>query len=284
MSDIWKIGILAVWITSIAYDSTRFVRREYTIRSLKIKKNCKVIVLSDLHNKRYGRDNEKLIRAIDEVNPDMIVVAGDMVTAQEKRTSYEVPIALLYRLAQKYPVYYGNGNHEYRMKIYKKGYGDIYQNYKKELKQCGVRMLENERVYLPDTNIELCGLEIEKYYYKRFKKIEMAKDYVQSLIGKAEESRFTFLIAHNPDYFKEYVGWGADLSVSGHLHGGVMRLPWLGGVISPMVKFFPRYDGGLFEEEDKRMIVSRGLGMHTIPLRIFNPAELVVVHLESEAE
>lgn len=73
---------------------------------------------------------------------------------------------------------------------------------------------------------------------------------------------------------------GADLTVAGHVHGGVMKLPLLGGVISPSFRLFPKYDRGMFEEYGKRMVLSRGLGMHTIPIRIFNPGELVVIHLE----
>ena len=87
------------------------------------------------------------------------------------------------------------------------------------------------------------------------------------------------MLAHNPAYFEAYASWGADLTLSGHVHGGIMRLPWLGGVLSTSLTLFPKYDGGEFRLGEKRMIVSRGLGSHTIPIRIFNPAELVAVEL-----
>lgn len=266
----------------ICRDSRRFVTVEYRICSKKLKKKVKIALLSDLHNKSYGRDNEELLKAIDEAAPDMVVIAGDMLTANEERTSYTVPISLIKRLTAKYPVYYGNGNHEYRMKMYREGYGRLYDDYAGQLRKCGVRLLENERVYLPETNMEIFGLEIEKPYYKRLRRKPMADDYIRSRIGRNEEGRFSLLIAHNPDYFENYAGWGADLTVSGHVHGGVMRLPVLGGVISPMFHLFPKYDGGLFEEYGKRLILSRGLGMHTIPLRIFNPGELVLIDLRPE--
>ena len=83
-------------------------------------------------------------------------------------------------------------------------------------------------------------------------------------------------------YFPAYAEWGADLVLSGHVHGGIMRLPLLGGVISPTLRLFPRYDGGLFQEGGSTMILGRGLGSHTIPIRIFNPGELVVVELEPQ--
>lgn len=87
------------------------------------------------------------------------------------------------------------------------------------------------------------------------------------------------MIAHNPEYFPAYAEWGADLVLSGHVHGGLMRLPFLGGVIAPSMKLFPKYDGGVFEEHGSTMILSRGLGTHTLPIRIFNPGELVVIRL-----
>ena len=91
-------------------------------------------------------------------------------------------------------------------------------------------------------------------------------------------------MAHNPDYFEEYAAWGADLVLSGHVHGGMMRLPILGGVVSPAFKLFPKYDGGLFQQGKSTMILSRGLGMHTIPIRIFNPGELILLKICPKSE
>jgi len=271
---------LAGLAVAVAYDSSRFIRSEYRIRSDKIRKKAKILLLSDLHNKSYGKNNKNLLAEIEKVNPDLVVVAGDMVTANEKKTRFEVPMALMKRLAEHYPVYYGMGNHEYRIKVYRKAYGNLFDEYKEKLKSYGVRVLENERVYLPEYNIEICGLEIRRRYYKRLHREPMGEGYIESLLGKTKEDYFELLIGHNPDYFPQYAGWGADLTVAGHVHGGVMKLPLLGGVISPSFRLFPKYDGGMFEEYGKRMVLSRGLGMHTIPIRIFNPGELVVIHLE----
>ena len=271
---------LAGLAIAIAYDSSRFIRREYRVCSDKIKKKAKILLLSDLHNKSYGKNNEKLLAEIEKVKPDLIVAAGDMVTANERKTHFEVPAALMERLAERYPVYYGMGNHEYRIKIYRKAYGNMFEEYKEKLKTYGVRVLENERVYLPEYNIEICGLEIRRRYYKRLRREPMEAGYIESLLGKARKERFELLIGHNPDYFQQYAEWGADLTVAGHVHGGVMKLPVLGGVVSPALRLFPKYDGGMFREYGKQMVLSRGLGMHTVPVRIFNPGELVVIHLE----
>lgn len=278
------VSILAAlfFLFSIWRDSRRFVKAEYKVSSGKLHRKVRVILLSDLHNRSFGKDNDSLIEAIDKESPDIIVIAGDMLTANDERTRFDVPVSLIRRLTKRYPVYYGNGNHEYRMKVYRQQYGSMYDNYVKQLKACGVRLLENESVYLPESNLEIFGLEIEKPYYRRLRRLPMPDSYISSLIGKCREEHFTLLIAHNPDYFRRYAGWGADLTVSGHVHGGVMRLPFLGGVISPMFHFFPKYDGGLFEEYGKRLILGRGLGMHTVPVRIFNPGELVVIDLQPD--
>lgn len=273
-------ALLTALAAVIYRDSTRFVKAEYTVRSDRLYKDCRLVLLTDLHNKSFGKDNAKLAEAVEAEAPDLIVIAGDMLTANEKKTEYDVPLALLQRLVKNCPVYYGNGNHEYRMKIYPEDYDGLYEEYREKLLSCGVCMLENERGFLPEYNLELCGLEIERRYYRRFFLRPMEDNYVEGRIGKSKADRFELLIAHNPDYFERYAEWGADLTVSGHVHGGVMRLPLLGGVISPMLRLFPRYDGGLYETDGRRMILSRGLGMHTIPLRIFNPGELVVIRLK----
>lgn len=264
-------------------DSRRFVVVKYHITSPKLRKKCRIVMLSDLHNKEYGEQNERLLQAIREQNPDLILMAGDMVTANGEKTQMQAPLWFIRRLAGEYPVYYGIGNHEYRIKIYKEDYGDKYEEYARELKKSGVRLLENERIYLPEYNMEICGLEMERLYYKRFRRSRMDRQYIKSLLGSGRADCMELLIAHNPDYFEQYAAWGAELVLAGHVHGGVVRLPLAGGVISPSVHLFPKYDGGLYEEYGSRMILGRGLGMHTIPIRIFNPGELVVVELDCDA-
>lgn len=272
--------ILLFFILIMVIDGNRFVVRKYVIDTPKIGKDFRFVLLSDLHNKQYGRNNSKLIQKIKELNPDAVLVAGDMLTAKPL-CGYQVPVALFNGLEGKYPVYYGIGNHEYRMKIYSETYGNAYEEYKKELQKTGVTVLENNSIDMPEFNICIQGVMIKRSYYKRFVKCKMDASYLNREIGKPDSNKMQIFLAHNPDYFKEYAEAGADIVLSGHVHGGVMRLPVLGGVISPKCTLFPKYDGGLFQHKDSTMILSRGLGMHTIPVRIFNPGELVFVHLKS---
>ena len=267
--------LVAVW------DCNRFITVEYEIVSEKIAKPCKFVLLSDLHNKSYGKNNEKLIKRIADLSPDAVLVAGDMLTAT-KGQPFDNARTLMEQLAGSYPVYYGMGNHEYRLQLYPEQYGDMYDRYLAGLKSAGIEPLINQNTYLPALHVAVCGVQIDREYYQRFCTNPMKTDYLPKLLGEAREDACQILIAHNPQYFREYAAWGADVVVSGHVHGGIMRLPVLGGVLSPNMTLFPKYDGGRFDVGRSAMILSRGLGTHTIPLRIFNPGELVVLKLSKK--
>ena len=276
----WIIGIaflvILFFVIVMIVDGNRFMIREYTLESDKINKEYTFALLADLHNRSYGADNVKLVAAVDKVKPDVILTAGDMLTAKPGK-SFETALSFMKQIAKKYPVYYGIGNHEYRMKIYREDYGDAFEKYTGALKEAGIHVLDNSTAVAEE--FVVTGVSIDRKYYKRFKKTVMDRQYLPDTIGSAVPDKFHILLAHNPEYFEEYAGWGPDLVVSGHVHGGIMRLPVLGGVISPKLVLFPKYDGGLFKKDKTTMILSRGLGMHTLPIRIFNPGELVVIHL-----
>lgn len=163
-------------------------------------------------------------------------------------------------------------------------FGAMYEEYTEKLRECGLQPLVNEHIILPGPNMDICGLQIGQEYFRHFTKKEMPEGYVDKLAGRANEKRFQILIAHNPIYFPEYADWGADLVLSGHVHGGIIRLPGLGGVVSPSVTLFPKYDGGRFEIGRSTMILGRGLSTHTLPIRMWNPGEVVVVTLLPEHE
>ena len=272
------IAFLAVFfLTVMIIDGNRFHVVRYHLSSSKIKKEHHYVVLSDLHNKSYGEKNKKLLGAIDKLAPEGILIAGDILTSKPGN-SYEAAINLLKELAKKYPVYYGMGNHETRLFLYPEVYGDMGKNYERDLNEVQIELMRNESFECED-NIRITGLDMKRAYYKRFKKEPMDSNYLPETLGESRKDKYEILLAHNPDYFEEYAAWGADLVLSGHVHGGMMRLPILGGVISPSFKLFPKYDGGVFRQGKSTMILSRGLGMHTIPIRIFNPGELISLTL-----
>lgn len=274
------ILILICFFLLVMYiDCNRFITTVYEIKSKKISREYSFVLLSDLHNKSFGAQNERLLKAIDELSPDAVITAGDMITAQ-RGEKYKIAAAFMEQLAAKYPVYYGMGNHEHCVGEEPDRFGDIYEKYMEILYKAGIEPLVNDNASLPSANINICGLQMDRRYYGKFRKKTMPETYLKDILGKADQNSFQILIAHNPDYFEDYAKWGADLVLSGHVHGGLMRLPVLGGVLSPRLTLFPKYDGGKFEYGDSMMILSRGLGTHTLPIRIFNPGELVFVRLE----
>jgi len=269
--------IMIALIVVCIRDVNRFIVREYYYCATGLKRNAKVLLITDLHNKQYGRNNQVLWNTIDLISPDVIIIAGDMITAGK----YDNTVALefLRLISSKYPVYYGNGNHEARLTTYKEQYVPTADIYDQTIEGLPVRRLRNESEYIADINLNICGLDLDWPIYKRFAKNELSVEYLDEKVGTPLEGCVNLLIAHNPEFFPIYADWGADLVLSGHMHGGIVRLPLLGGVISPRLRLFPRYDGGIFTEKKSTMIISRGLGSHVLPLRIFNPAELVVIHM-----
>ncbi|MCH4193035.1 MAG: metallophosphoesterase [Butyrivibrio sp.] len=274
--------ILAAFFTAVIWrDMHRFVIRSYEICSDKITRDVRLCLISDLHGKDYDDGNQCLISAVGKEHPDVVLVAGDMITSQNPCTkSGDVALHLLTALAAQYPVFLANGNHEYKTEKMTEWFGSFYETYARQLKEAGVVILQNESIYLERDNICITGLEMRHRYYHRFYKHKMDPEYLNETLGTPVKRQFQLLIAHNPMYFEEYADWGADLTVSGHVHGGIVRLPLLGGVISPALILFPKYDGGRYDRNGKTLILSRGLGTHTIPVRMFNPGEVAIIDLK----
>lgn len=278
------IIILIIVLLSIAviyHDTHSFVVRNYDINSDLIDRDYSFVLISDLHGYTFGKDNEKLLEAIDRISPDAVLCAGDMFTGHKIKGAvrYDAGLNVLSSLASKYPVYMGNGNHEHKVKTYTQEFGNLYDRYRSALRKSGVFVLENDSVSIPEANIRITGLDLDLVYFKKVIKKHMEEGHLDRLLGHSSKNEYQVLIGHNPQYFDKYVSWGADLSVSGHVHGGIIRLPILGGVISPAIALFPKYDGGKFELGGKTMILSRGLGTHSIHVRMFNPGEVDVIRL-----
>lgn len=254
----------------------------YRLNSKKIKSPVKLVMLADLHNQEYGAGNELLLGKIREISPDFVCLAGDMLIGHTQK-SFEPAQRLVRSLAEEFPVFYGLGNHESRMRQDVKIYKDRYDRYMEPLKKAGVHVLVNERadITVGENRFSVFGYDLPQKYFEKFNNYTFEVKELTDVIGEPGES-YSILLAHNPVYFEQYAAWGADLTLSGHLHGGIIRLPLLGGVITPQAKLFPRYSAGNYHIGKKEMIVSRGLGTHTIPIRFHNPPELSVICLEAQ--
>lgn len=247
----------------------------YQIKNHKIAKEIKIVHLSDLHGASYGQDNSLVIQSIQEEQPDLVVMTGDMV--DERDPSFHPFLNLCQKIADGYTTYYIPGNHEQRFSKEKM------KLLLSELKRIGVTSLINrsELLLIRGRKLRIYGLVTPMEYYKDLlrnynPKACLTRQDTERYLGPCDLGLFTLLLSHNPLYFNAYHSWGADLTLSGHIHGGIVRIPGMGGLLSPEAKFFPKYDGGCFEENGKHLIVSRGLG-NNFGIRINNPPELVYI-------
>ena len=278
--------IVAVFIVYCLIEMIRELRdfrvTKYRICSQKlngIKREKKIIFLSDLHNRMYGEENERLLESIRNQHPDLILIGSDMLVRKDGN-SYDKTVHFLAKLPGICPVYCANGNHEQKLKELPDKYEQSYEEYKKALTASGIHMLENasETVKLDEVPVKLSGLEIPLGAYARFGKKELSLKEITDRIGEHGDD-YQILLAHHPGYMKEYLAYGADLILGGHYHGCVVQLPWIGGVISTNFTLFPKYSGGIYPEGEQTAVVSRGLGTHSVPLRLWNWPELIVLEL-----
>lgn len=259
----------------------RFGATEYVITHEKIKTPRTAVVIADLHGFRYGKGNRRLIAAVQSAKPDMILIPGDMIVGKQY-TTYRTAEVLMRRLRGIAPVYYSYGNHESRSRQRNSRSYDSFMEYEKRLREDGITLLNNESVSVGE-DICLTGLELPLNCYQKGVVTPYPHAFVSRHVPKADRERYQILLAHNPAYAKEYVRWGANLSLCGHFHGGLIRIPGVGSLISPQFQWRPDYDAGEFAFGKDRAIVSRGMGTHTFHIRIFNRAELVVVRLRPVA-
>ncbi len=281
------IGIAALVFLECYREVHTFRVTHYRISSPKLYQegNHTVILLSDLHSQCYGKKNENLLRTIRKQAPEFILIAGDMLVGS-KRKSPQVAVEFVKELAQICPVYYASGNHEQRLKEVPEIPGTDFEQYRQSLVDAGICYLENEKAEFAwgECKAVIHGLELPNSMYKKFEKFQLPKGYMENALGKVEDDQYHILIAHNPAFANEYAAWGADLVVSGHLHGGIARIPYWRGVISPQGRLFPKHSGELSWIGKTAMVVSKGIGIHTIKIRFLNPAEVVVLHVGNSEE
>lgn len=279
--------IFMVLALLIVFESIReckqFKITSYTVinESASVDSRLKIAMLADLHNTVFGDNNDELINKIKEYKPDCIIIAGDMTVCLEDEKDNNIETAkFVNRLGNIAPVYYGIGNHERGTKYLYKDMGDNWERYIKSLAP-NINILSNENISLTkgDVKYNIYGLDIPGKNYKRLKKENLDVKYLIDNIGTPNKG-YNILIAHNPDYFDVYEKWGANLVLSGHNHGGLVRLPLLGGVISPRLHLFPKYSYGRYHLNTSQMILTNGLGSHSMKIRVNNVPEVVFIQIK----
>ena len=227
----------------------------------------RIVQLSDLHKRRFGRHQMRLLHKTEALEPELIVITGDLVSRTE--TDFTETKRLLRGLCAIAPVLAVPGNHEADLPP------SLYGEYRSIMRESGVTYLTNQMVMIQ--GIPFAGLALPSSYYRGggllgfTGKKAFTADVLRARFGACPPN--TVLLAHNPLWFPFYAEWGAALTLSGHVHGGAVRLPLLGGVLSPERRLFPKYDKGCFTDGDSAMVVSGGLGK----LRLFNPPEICVI-------
>ena len=228
------VGSISLLLRSF-YERKNFKTVQYSISSEKIESEKKIVFLTDLHNNSFGKNNEKLLAAIEDISPDLVLIGGDMITVKS-RLGIENVLPLLKRLSSKYKCIYANGNHEQRLSENK--FGLNYRQYKQIMEDMGIVYLSNKSYDLDD-NMCVHGLDLErKYYLRRFKK-PLDPGYINKRIS-IDESKFNILLAHSPLFVKDYADSHVDLALAGHFHGGTIRFPCGVGVMTPQFHFFNR--------------------------------------------
>ena len=270
--------VFAAWII---WDNQRIVVTEIEVESERLPQNFagyRIAHVTDLHNDEFGKDNAKLLAVIEAAKPDMIAITGDLLDS--RRTDVKKAVNFVRQAVQIAPCYYVTGNHESRME-------EEYAELEKEMREAGVVVLRNDSQILEKdgAQITVAGIDDPRFVLST-DKVEKMETRIGKTLDKILEGipqeQFILLLSHRPELFELYCQKELDLVLTGHVHGGQIRIPNIGGVIGPGQGLLPDYDAGLYSKGGTKMILSRGLGQSIVPFRINNPPELVLVILEEE--
>jgi len=263
---LFLLSLLVVVLLTAAFYNGLTVT-EYAIYSDKIHNAVKIVFLADLHSCAYGKSQQALIERINEQNPDLILMSGDI--ADDDLPDSRV-IELLEGIANTYPCYYVTGNHEFwsgRVDEQK----DIFRAY-------GVTVLEGDckDVFVNGQHLSILGVDDPDVGSEIF------VDQLENVSGLINTEKYSVLLSHRPELFEHYTSNNFNLVLSGHAHGGQWRIPLIlpNGLFAPNQGWFPEYTNGIYDKDNTKMLVSRGLSRESTRIpRIFNPPELVVVNL-----
>ena len=235
--------------------------------------NFKIIHLSDFHSNYDIKD--KIIQQINKEEPNIVVMTGDMINKYDKKSDFNIFLDLAQNIASRYKTYFICGNHENRLD--KEDLNYIYL----KLKKYNICILnnDNKKIYIDNQYINIYGINLSNEFYiiNNAKKIDMLNNKIEESLTNLNEDQYNIILIHNPLFFNEYVKYNANIIFSGHVHGGMIRLPLVGALLSPERKFFPKYNSGIYEIKNKFMIVSRGLGHSRPGIRLKNKPELVSI-------
>lgn len=271
--------LLLACLTSIWLSYNWLTISNYTVTSSKITEPFRMVLISDLHDHQFDKNNEKLSEKIREQSPDLIIIDGDMINSDSENADTAVEVVCA--LKEIAPVYYSYGNHEYA--YMEAGHTDL----QAELEDAGAVVLNYQSI---DLEVKGNSIRLGGLYEYGFETGMQSEEENQRALSYLEEyvdtDRYLIMCAHRPDSFYPWNtadDWGIDLVLSGHLHGGQVIIPGIGGLYSQLEGFLPQYDYGQYKLGDSDMIITRGLGSNPKILPRFNNLpEIAVVDVYTE--
>lgn len=227
----------------------------------------RVAELSDLHGRSFGKNNVRLLRTLQKARPDMICICGDLFDEKTDLTMLE---PLLTGLTDIAPVYYVTGNHEWQVKNLR----EILQ----KMRAWGVTVLENEErvLFRGGAEMVVAGVHDPCGPYDMKTPAALVRE-----LRSAQGNDFILMLSHRNDELAMWSQLGVQLVLSGHCHGGVVRLPFVGGVFGTRRELFPEYDAGVYRQDGTTLFVSRGLGYTNVHFRLFNRPHVTIMILRS---
>lgn len=258
----------------VAMDNKRLTVSSITVKSQQAPgafDGFVIAQISDLHNATLDENNEKIIKALKESAPDIIVVTGDMIDS--RHTDIPCALSLAKELTAIAPTYYVTGNHEKR--IMESG------DFEKSLSSLGIKVMKNEKCKMEKGGDSITLIGIDDPTYEKTDP-GLFPDLIGGILDDLTEDTdgYRILLSHRPELIETYIKSDIDLVFSGHAHGGQFRLPFIGGLFAPGQGIFPKYTSGLYQVDGTDMIVSKGIGNSSFPFRLFDPPELVIATLK----
>ncbi len=267
-------AVLLALIIWTVWGNTALEFNTYTVSSERLPEafdGYRIAHVSDLHNTEMGKDNEKLLDMLREADPDIIAITGDLIDS--RNTDIDIALQFSKAAMEIAPCYYVTGNHEARV--------SEYDELKEGMIELGVVVLEDGRIELEQSQETITLLGVNDPSFQTDYLFGDSETVMQSKLQDIiREDTYMILLSHRPELFEVYTESKVDLVLSGHAHGGQFRLPFVGGLVAPNQGLFPKYDAGLYTEENTNMIVSKGIGNSILPFRFNNRPEVILIELK----
>ena len=272
------IGIILLLLVSfyLYYENNYLQVSNYNIESNKIPKDFdgfKIAQISDFHNTKSKKLTNDLVEKIKKSKPNIIVLTGDLIDSN--KTNIDIAISFIKKINNIAPIYYVTGNHEAKI--------SNYEELKNKLEKNKLIILDDklEIIKKDKSMINIIGIDDPSFNFNTYR--DDSTIIQDNLIPiQFDKNDFTILLSHRPELIETYAENNFDLVLSGHAHGGQIRIPFIGGLIAPNQGLLPKYTSGIYEIKNTKIIVSRGIGNSILPFRVNNRPELVIVELKNK--